>query len=169
MKIFHGTIESVSDPSSQGRVKVKLIGFREKSDDHPAGNVTKWCHVCMPFAGPGYGFFCLPQVGDEALATMTASGDWIVLGYHWSGRTAKPSTGSATVRVFKTPVGHKLQFSENGDIAITSGGGAEILVKANGQIYLNGSDGEGIVTKKCICAYTGSDHPQSSTTVKADK
>lgn len=160
MQIYRGIIKSVSDPESRGRVMVTVAGFQN------GANLTQWCNLCMPFAGNGYGFFFLPQAGDEVFLTPAQDGSWIVLGLHWSETNQKPAEGSADVRVLKTPAGHKIEFDESGDITITSSGNAEAKIKASGDITLNGDSGGGVVTKKCICAFTGNEHPQSSTTVK---
>ncbi|MGB5107331.1 MAG: phage baseplate assembly protein V [Candidatus Zixiibacteriota bacterium] len=169
-KVYRGAVVNVSDPKSQGRVKVKIAGFCSPDlgvgQNYPRADITAWCHGCSPFAGNGYGLFCLPKIGDTAILAPMENGEFIIMGYQWTGTQAKPSEGNADTRVFKTPAGHRLQFAEGGDILIHSSGGAEIKVRANGNIELNGAAGK-LVTTKMICAYTGKEHPQGLGSVKA--
>lgn len=171
---YHAIVDNITDPLNLGRVRVKIIGFRE---DVAGMNLTPWCHACSPFAGNGYGFFSIPQVGDEAIVSQLYSGDWFVVGYHWSGRKAKPTEGEAGTRIFKTPSGHKMSFAESGSILIQGANGSKVELKASGDIditaegdiNLNGSDGGGVVCKKHRCSYTGYDHAAASPSVKAEK
>jgi len=179
--IYHGIVHDIDDANpitgcedkqARGRVRIQLIGFRE---DVAGMNITPWCHACMPFAGAGYGFFAVPQVGDEAIVAHLESGDWVVLGYHWSGRKGKPSQGSAEVLIFKTLAGHYISFTESRGISIKAVNGGIIEVKGNGtiditatgNINLNGGGG-GVVTTQHKCAYTGANHPFGSSSVKAE-
>ncbi|MCK9568832.1 phage baseplate assembly protein V [Candidatus Pacearchaeota archaeon] len=171
---YHAIVDNITDPQNLGRVRVKIIGFRE---DVAGMNLTPWCHACTPFAGNGYGFFSIPQVGDEVIVSQLYSGNWFVQGYHWSGRKAKPTEGAAGTRIFKTPSGHKMSFTESGSILIQTSGGSKVELKssgdiditAEGNINLNGSDGGGVVCKKHRCSYTGYDHAAASPSVKAEK
>jgi len=173
--MFHGIVSNIADPDNRGRVRVELL--RVEGAGNNQANLTPWCHPCSPFAGAGYGLFIVPQVGDEVIVARLQSGDWVVLGYHWSGRKAKPTEGAAGTRIFKTPSGHKISFAESGSILIQTSGGSKVELKASGaiditatgNINLNSSDGGGVVCKKHICSYTGYDHAQASSTVKAKK
>ena len=155
------TVIDVSDPEDYGRIRARVHGF---GDDH---NETPWCWPCSALAGPSYGFFCLPQVGDEVWVEQTAEKDWVWTGFFWSGRHPKPADGAAPdVRVFRTPGGHQVKFDEAGNVEIVHGKGATIVLKPNGDIELNGSLGN--VVRTCdICAYTGAPHVKGSSTVKA--
>ncbi len=167
---YRGTVVNVSDPKQQGRVKIKVHGFCSPelgiNNSYPRANITAWCHSCAPFAGPGFGFYCLPEIGDTAILAPMGNGEFMILGYQWTGTQPKPSEANANTRVFKTPAGHRLQFVEDGDIIIHSSGGAEIKVRENGNIELNGAAGK-LVTTKMVCAYTGKEHPQGLGNVKA--
>lgn len=171
MRIYRGRVTDVSDTKNQGRIKVELQGFCSPGlgvdPDYPKANTTAWCHVLTPFAGSGYGFYFLPQLGDTVVATSLENGEFLILGYHWTGAQGKPSEGNSSTRVIKTPSGHRLQFVEGGDVIVRNQSGAEVKLKANGDVELNGTSGGGVITKKCICAFTGSEHPQESTSVKA--
>lgn len=160
MKFYRGNVVSVTDPQNQGRIKIKLAGFcsPEVGEKFPRADTSAWCHVVTPFAGNGFGFFFLPQIGDTVVAAPMESGEFVILGYHWSGVQAKPSEGNAQARVIKVPSG--------GSIIIKTDGGGEVKVLSNGNVEVNGNAGK-VVTTKMICAYTGKEHPQGLGSLKA--
>lgn len=184
---YEAIVESVDDPKSLGRIKAEIIGFEKGFDSTP------WCYPVSVLAGPGYGFYFLPQVSDIVYVEQTADGDWVWTGFCWTSTKAKPAEGTSTVRVLKTPTGHLLKFDESGSVTLEhhngsrvelgtddltvehSGGstvtlesGGNIVIQASGtnKIHLNGSTGQ-VITTECICAYTGGPHVQGSLTVKA--
>lgn len=165
---MRATVIDVNDPRQVGRIRVQLVGYAEDNCE------SAWCWPCSPMAGPGYGFFCLPVVGDEVWVEQTAEKDWVWTGFYWSDRKAKPTEGTADVRLIRTPVGHQLKFMESGDIEIRHSNGSTATLKADGNveifaekdILLNGT--EKVVTTGCICNYDGRPHPQGSKTVKAE-
>ncbi|RKP46830.1 phage baseplate assembly protein V [Trinickia fusca] len=105
-----GTVSGTEDPAGLGRVKVKFVlkGAQIESD---------WLQVMSFFAGPAYGAFFLPQVGDSALLAF-ADGDAsraYVLGFLWNG-AQKPPVDKAQqqdVRVIKTKSGKTIMFDDS--------------------------------------------------------
>lgn len=158
---YKGIVTSTSDPENIGRIKVKVLNFQ-----HPT-NVTPWCFPCAPFGGNGFGIFFVPSIGDEVFVEMDADGDWLYVGALWSSRNPKPSEGSTTSRVIKTPAGHTITLNDNGSLKITGRNGGGYVEIVGDEVLLNGSGGDGVVTKECICAFTGDRHPQASRNVKA--
>ncbi len=162
MKIYRGRVTDVSDVKNLGRIKVELQAFCSPElgvdPDYPTANTTAWCHVVTPLAGPGYGLYFLPQVGDTVVATPLENGEFLILGYHWTGAQGKPSEGTASARVIKVPSG--------GSIIIKTEGGGEVKVLSNGNVEVNGNAGK-VVTTKMVCAYTGKEHPQGLGSFKA--
>lgn len=159
--LYHATVSDITDPEDLGRIKVDIQGFDETAKTSP------FCHLISLLAGDGYGLFSLPQVGDEVIVGRLVSGDWVIFGYHWSKRKAPPAAGTDKVRLFLTPAGHQIKLDDEGEIEIQArNSGGKIVLKANGDIELNGADGA-VVTTAHICAYTGLTHPQGSTKVKA--
>jgi len=170
-----GVVTSVDDPKNLGRIEVSVLGFEEGKE------TTPWVWPCSPLAGDGYGFYCLPEVGDEVWVEQTAEGDWVYTGFFWSGRKPKPDDGTKKVRLFRTPSGHQIKLDEDGNIEVSHSEGHTIILKKGGdidlvtddgdvnvvgqKIYLNGETGSRVVTTKCLCAYTGTPHPQGSDTV----
>jgi hypothetical protein len=183
---YQAVVTDVNDARQLGRIKARLRGF----GDGLQYAVTPWSYPCSPLAGPGYGFFCLPQVGDEVWVEQASNGLWVWTGFFWSGRHEKPEAGEAPdVRVLRTPAGHQVKLDEAGDIEITHANGNVIALRQDGDIdvtvsgacnvtasgkvvvdgsnvELNGSLGD-VVTTKHICAFTGGPHVLGSTTVKA--
>jgi len=128
---YQAVVIDVSDPRQVGRIKARLRGFGDRS--HHSN--TPWCWPCVPFAGPGYGFFCLPNLGDEVWVEQAADGSWIWSGFFWSGRHDKPAEGSAPdVRVLRTPVGHQLKLDESGDVEFIHSNGDVIAMRQNGDV-----------------------------------
>lgn len=90
--VFHGTylgtVVSVKDEERQSRVQVRLFNADGVADhDGPV-----WARVAVPFAGPRYGAFMLPGVGDEVVVTFV-NGDPrfpVVVGSLWNGAAAAP-------------------------------------------------------------------------------
>ena len=54
-----GTVTSLEDPESLGRVQVALPAFGDVESD--------WMEMVSPVAGPGKGFVMLPEIGDKVL------------------------------------------------------------------------------------------------------
>ena len=166
-----GLVKNVEDPSNYGRIRVELIGY------DPPTNVTPWCWPCTPFAGPGYGFYCLPVIGDEVYVEKTDEDNWVWTGFCWTSRNPIPADGTKDVRLFRTPIGHQMKFDENGDIEIEHNSGSVITLKLNGDIEImadkdvkiNDAGTVRCVNTLSICAFTGLPHPQGSRTVFTEK
>lgn len=164
---YQARVTNVADPKGFGRIKAEIIGFD--------GATTPWCYPCVPIAGPGYGFYFLPVVDDIVLVEQMADGRWVWTGCIWDAVNPKPTEGSATVRVLRTPAGHTLKFDESGDVELAHSAGSRLTLKANGDIEIeadsnvniNGSTAK-VVTTAHVCAFTGAPHVQGSATVKAD-
>lgn len=67
--------------------------------------------------------------------------------------------------VLKINIAGNASLTVGGDINANIGGNANVNAA---EINLNPS-GQGVVTAECICAFTGSPHPDASLTVKASK
>lgn len=85
-----GEVVSVDDPDRQGRVQVRLSTC-DGIGDHDA---PIWARVAVPFAGPSYGAFFLPGIGDEVVVQFV-NGDArrpLVVGSIWHGSAEPPET-----------------------------------------------------------------------------
>jgi hypothetical protein len=158
----------IIDPKNLGRIRVEIEGA------HTNRNATPWVYPCTSLAGPGFGFYCLPVIGDQVWIERTADNEWVYTGFCWTTDNPIPSDSGENVRLFRTPAGHQLKFDDSGSIEVLHSGGSvinltkdgNIKITAAGDIELNGTDSK-VITTKCICAFTGNPHPQGSTTVKA--
>lgn len=106
--LVRGEVSENFDLTMQGRVRVKIPTIPD---------IEPWASVCSPFAGDGYGLWCMPQVGDIVLVAFE-NGDlsWpVVVGSVWDSSNTPPvdlPTDAINKRVLKTPNGHELSFDD---------------------------------------------------------
>jgi uncharacterized protein involved in type VI secretion and phage assembly len=129
-------VEALSDPATEGRVKVKFPWFDDST-------VSEWCRVAQPYAGNGYGFTFTPQVGDEVIVGFS-HGDMrlpIVLGGLYNGKDKPPASRTDTddKKLIRTKGGHELLFDD-------SSGGPKIVVTTAGGHKITLDDDQGTVT-----------------------
>lgn len=116
--IVIGIVTDNKDPDhSLGRVKVK---YPWNTDDH----ASDWAPVASPMAGPGRGFFFLPEINDEVLVAFE-HGDVrrpYVIGSLWNGKDKPVEKNSEAVaggkvnrRTLKTRIGHTLLLDDTDD------------------------------------------------------
>lgn len=96
------------DLTMQGRVKLSIPTMPD---------IEPWASVCAPFAGDGYGMWCMPQTGDTVIVAFEhGDPNWpIVIGSVWDLNKQPPidlPTDATDKRVFKTPRGHSLVFDD---------------------------------------------------------
>lgn len=156
--IRRATVVAVNDPENLGRIRVKF------ATSDPAFALSPWVWPCSPYAGNGNGFFFLPDIGNEVFVVRSEEGDWICLGSFWSGRHAKPTEGTAAVKIVRTTSGHEIKLDDSGDLTITGAGGGWVKIVGS-EVHIDGTNA--VVTKNCVCSFTGADHPQGSISVKA--
>jgi phage protein D/phage baseplate assembly protein gpV len=130
--VFVGIVTNNDDPDKMGRVKVKIPMLTE---DHE----SNWARVVMPMAGPGRGFYILPEINDEVLVAFE-HGDIhrpYVIGAIWNGSDKLPeesvlgSGGTVDRRVLYTRAGHKMDFDDtqgSTKFTLTTAGGHKILM-----------------------------------------
>ena len=121
-----GIVDRVDDPDKQGRVTVKLPGYRSIE--------TGWMRVMLPAAGKDKGFVALPDEGDEVLVLLP-NGDpavGIVLGGMY-GKESVPDTGIVDRRVkrqcWRSPKGHFLEIDDEKDrITLINANGSTVRI-----------------------------------------
>ena len=89
--VLTGTVKENYNKDYPGMVKVELFLGEDGK------NVTGWLPVMMPYAGAGFGFYALPEVGSEVVVAFNM-GDRnrpVVIGGIWSDKNKLPQ-GSAT-------------------------------------------------------------------------
>jgi uncharacterized protein involved in type VI secretion and phage assembly len=52
---YRGTVSENADPTSRGRIKVKVPAL--------LGDLEVWAMACVPYAGKGVGFYSIPEPG----------------------------------------------------------------------------------------------------------
>jgi uncharacterized protein involved in type VI secretion and phage assembly len=92
---YRGQVSDNADPSNLGRLKVKVPAV--------LGAVEAWAMPCVPYAGKGVGFYCLPEPGTGVWVEFEA-GDpsypvWT--GCFWADGEL-PDPGGAPVKIWKT-------------------------------------------------------------------
>ena len=105
-----GLVTNVQDPEQLGRVKVQFPRLPGKPE-------SSWVRVIQPAAGPGRGFYWLPEVSDEVLIAFERGEAHrpYVVGSLWNGKD-KPMkdayTDANTTRMIMTKSGHQIILSD---------------------------------------------------------
>ncbi len=93
---YRGVVTDTADPSSLGRIKVRLEDF--------AGWKGNWCMPCVPYAGKNVGWFVIPEIGAHVWVEFEG-GDpdrAIWAGCFWDAGTI-PATATPSRKVWQTP------------------------------------------------------------------
>jgi uncharacterized protein involved in type VI secretion and phage assembly len=182
--LVRGEVTENFDLTVQGRVKVKIPTIPD---------IEPWASVCAPFAGDGYGLWCMPQVGDIVLiAFENGDIDWpVVVGSVWDANNKPPvdlPNDASDKRVLKTPNGHELVFDDmKQEITLThlSGhklkmttdevsielarGGGKLTLSLPGKAELKGTVSVDVTSKKTTVKGDATlDLSGATTTLKAD-
>ena len=103
-------VTNTKDPEKGGRVKICFPRLPGKPE-------SDWARVAQPSAGPGRGFYWLPEVNDEVLVAFERGQTNLpfVLGALWNGKD-KPMkdayTDENTTRMIQTRSGHQIVLSD---------------------------------------------------------
>lgn len=149
-------VSDTKDPKGMGRIKVRFVVSGQKIE-------SDWVPIMSFFAGPSYGAFFLPQVGDCALVGF-GDGDPdqpYVLGFVWNG-TLNPPVEQAQqqdVREIRTKKGKLILLDDsasgqltlidekkntvqidtaNNRISVDSQG--DVTIKAKGKVTITGQE-----------------------------
>ena len=140
-----GIVVDNKHPDGEYRVKVKFPWIRSTDMQDDEDFLSSWARITTPMAGPGRGFWCLPEVDDEVLV-MFEHGDVrrpVVIGSLWNGvdvppvgkkaaadtkdpmgvdlgvkkyaKDNKEQDGKNNVRFFHSRSGHLLMFNDDAD------------------------------------------------------
>lgn len=131
---FHGVVagkvsEVAGDEMAISRVKVELPFLGD-------GEQSAWARVAVPMAGPSYGTYFIPNVGDEVLVAFE-QGDMnapYILGSLWNA-TARPPVASPLAQhwMIKTRSGNTIDIAEQPpSITIETPSGQKIEMTAQG-------------------------------------
>jgi uncharacterized protein involved in type VI secretion and phage assembly len=132
--VVTGLVKDVDDPDGDGRIRVS---FPWLGDDVVSG----WAPIAAPLGGKDRGYFCLPEVEDEALVAFEM-GDFdhpFVLGFVHNG-VDKPPSGDIDkhVRRIKSVAGHVVDLDDRS-------GSEKVHVKTNGGHLLELRDSDNAI------------------------
>ena len=103
-----GTVVANVDLAMRGRVQVHL---------DRAPDLQPWATVASPMAGSGYGFYAMPQIGDQVVVGFNegdVSEPYVIGVVHKA--TDLPQilapTEAITKRKMRTPAGHEIEFDD---------------------------------------------------------
>lgn len=107
--VVEGIVVDVNDPDKEGRIKVKMPFFDDET-------VTEWCRVRQLYAGPGYGTFFVPEVGDEVLISFV-HGDLrlpVIMGGLYNGEDKPPTHRADDLdqKMIRTRAGHQITMDD---------------------------------------------------------
>jgi uncharacterized protein involved in type VI secretion and phage assembly len=143
-----GTVTDTDDPMGWGRVKVDFPWLSSQTK-------SSWAPIASPMAGPDYGTWFVPEVGNEAVLAFER-GDAnhpIILGFLWNGLDTPPST-STHERMIRSVNKHTIRFLDStptgggnqGGIAIEDAAGnsivmtnTQVTIHAVGSLILDGA------------------------------
>jgi uncharacterized protein involved in type VI secretion and phage assembly len=87
-----GIVVDIEHPDGEYRIKVKFPWIRSADAGDDEDFLSSWARISTAMAGPGRGFYCLPEPDDEVLV-MFEHGDVrrpIVIGSLWNGVDLPP-------------------------------------------------------------------------------
>jgi len=119
---YRGTVSDNSDPTSRGRLKVKIPSVLKDQE--------VWAMPCVPYAGSQVGFFTLPDTGTGVWVEFEA-GDpsfpvWT--GFFWGDNDLPSEATGASTKVWKTG-GVTITIDDDaGDITIENSSESKITV-----------------------------------------
>lgn len=160
---YRGTVTDNNDPTSRGRLKVKVPAV--------LGALELWAMPCVPYAGAGVGFYSLPEP-ETGVWVEFEGGDpsypvWT--GCFWADNEL-PDTGGASIKIWKTEKltirmdddSDEMFIKTDGDTkltlasdAVTEAGGATHTVGGSGVVSESGGTGKVEVTSSAVKVNNG--------------
>ncbi len=147
--VFPALVTDISDPDSQGRVKVRFPWLPDDS-----GGYNVWARLATLMAGANRGSWFIPDVDDEVLVAFEAGDPRrpYVVGALWNGQDAPPETmdgaGNNFIKSIRSRNGVKVTLDDNDGqeklILETPGGQSVTLQDGPGQVEIRDSNGNSI-------------------------
>lgn len=132
---YRGKVENNVDPFQQGRLQVSVPAVFGEGQ-------SSWAMPCVPFAGPGVGFFALPPTGANVWVEFEGGNpDYpIWAGCFWDTGEAPAVPAVAEMKVIKTDVGSITlnDLPGAGGITIETTTGMKMAITALGLEITNG-------------------------------
>jgi hypothetical protein len=135
---YRGTVANNIDPQQMGRVQVNVPSVL-------GGGSLSWAMPCVPYAGPGVGFFAIPPNGANIWVEFEGGNpDYpIWSGCFWGLGEVPAIPAIAEMKVFKTDA-CTLTLSDIpgiGGVTIETSSGMKIVLTATGLEINNGQGG----------------------------
>lgn len=143
---YRGTVSDNDDPSSRGRIKVKVPAV--------LGSVEAWAMPCVPYAGSGVGFFSLPAVGTGVWVEFEAGDPSFPIwtGCFWADNEL-PDSGGAAIKIWKTDK-VTIRIDDGGDeLKLENSGGSSITVASD--IQSSSGGGKHTVSSRSVVSELG--------------
>lgn len=121
---YRGEVVLNVDPSSQGRLQVKVPGVM--------GPQPIWALPCVPYAGDGEGLFAMPPIGAKVWVEFEG-GDTnfpIWTGCFWAAGEIAAADALPTVKFFKTQTATVRIDDALGQVVIETADGARLTLGA---------------------------------------
>jgi uncharacterized protein involved in type VI secretion and phage assembly len=135
---YRGTVANNIDPQQLGRIQISVPTVLGASR-------LSWAMPCVPYAGPGVGFFAIPPVGANVwIEFENGDPDFpIWTGCFWDSGDVPASPALAEKKVLKTDVG-TITLDDTpgaGGLTIETTAGMKIVLNAQGIEINNGQGG----------------------------
>lgn len=110
--VVYGVVTDNKHPEGDYRVKVKLPWIRSTDAGDDEDYISSWARIISPMASSGYGFYNLPEVGDEVVLSFV-HGDIrqpVVLGSVFNPKENKMPVGddASKHKELKDPAGNDI-------------------------------------------------------------
>jgi uncharacterized protein involved in type VI secretion and phage assembly len=121
---YRGTVTDNADPTSRGRLKVKVPAV--------LGDLESWAMPCVPYAGAGVGFYSLPEPGTGVWVEFEG-GDpsypvWT--GCFWADNEL-PDESDAAIKIWKTgSLTIRISDSED-ELVVENGAGSKVTISSD--------------------------------------
>jgi len=149
---YRGKVENNIDPMQQGRMQISVPSVL-------GSGTLSWAMPCVPYAGPGVGFFAIPPNGANIWVEFEAGNtDYpIWSGCFWGLGEVPAIPALAEVKVFKTET-CTLTLSDLpgvGGVTIETATGMKIVLSATGLEIDNGQGGSVKMTGPQVSVNSG--------------
>lgn len=138
---YRGCVTDNQDPTQRGRLKVRVPAV--------LGELAVWAVPCVPYAGPGVGFYCLPET-DSGVWVEFEGGDPsypIWSGCFWSDDELPQEASSPSIKILKTLQAQLRIDDDAGELVATNANEATLTLasdvrsEAGGATHTVGADG----------------------------
>lgn len=142
---YRGTVSDNADPTSRGRLKVKVPAV--------LGDLEMWAMPCVPYAGAGVGFYSLPEPGTGVWVEFEAGDPSypIWTGCFWADNEL-PDESDADIKIWKTE-SLKIRFDDSADEVLVENSSdskvtlaSDVKTESGGATHTVGS--AGVVSEK---------------------